>query len=234
MLKGVEEVFTKKGRPDQKKTYATTETRCNCTKWIQHSAPCRHVLFLRQSKGISMFSADLFANFYTKSRLDDLDVDAVADIDDITMNVEVEESDDRGEIQENVTLEPSEKYKLARDACTEVQELLCNFGTQQFREYLWEIEIVKRRMRRGLPILKTTKTRKETGEAEEQECDDVVPITEASEKLEVLAQVGKMEFKKGVKARGRPRYTGAGKLQFPKPKVKCKSLEKLKSNQKLC
>ena len=219
---GVEEVFPKKGGSDEKKSYLTTENRCNCTKWIQHSAVCRHVLFLRQNKGLPLFSVDLFATFYSKSRLEDLDADYVAQFDDVRFNVEVKECNDHDEIEEKVTLEPSEKFKLARETCTEMQELLCNFGTQQFRGYLWEIEILKRRMRRGLPLLGHTPRRNET-ETKEHQTNEVVPRPqEASQVLEVPALVGKLDFKKTVKARARPRYTGAGKLQFPKPKVSWK------------
>ena len=65
------------------------------------------------------------------------------------------DSDDE---QDEYILEPQEKYKIANDMVKELGDLLCHFGTPEFRQYMWELELIKRRVRRGCSMIGTTKT----------------------------------------------------------------------------
>ena len=198
---GVTEVFHEKDEDGgrKEKTYETTEKECNCTRWIQDSFPCRHILFFRRESMFPLYDKNLFADYFHKERKEDMkvavDPDVMSPVDDY-----------HHEEEDGLVLEPEEKFRLARDSLHELQDLLCHFGTQEFREYLWELEIIKRKVRRGVPMIRPSAKQTEVSKVESKDDsgDD---------------DVDRLEFEKKVRRRGRPKYTKAGKLQFPKPKT---------------
>jgi hypothetical protein len=137
------------------------------------------------------------------------------------------------------------KFKIARDAVTELRELLCHFGTQQFVEYIYELEVIKRKVRRGEPMI-GSKRRK--GAAVKDAVDDSCPVEggdeggstvevedlgEASvveEEVTSVKREEKLVFLKYINKKGRPKHSGAGKLMFPKPKSSSKSVNKKTKN----
>jgi hypothetical protein len=218
---GVKETFGNKQEEDEdesdarEKIYETSEKDCNCTRWCQDGFPCRHILFLRNMIDLPLFDKTLFAEYFYKERKDDLD-----DMwDDSNNNLETMKEEVLSDEQENddvFVLEPEEKYKIARDMATQWTELVCHFGTPQFREYMWEFELLKRRVRRGQSMLgslrrKPTVMEDAGGSAAETKKDGTDEEDDNGKE--------RFQFEKKINKRGRPKYSKAGKLQFPKPKV---------------
>ena len=57
----------------KEKIYATTEEKCNCTRWHQDQFPCRHILFLRKEKKLQLFKKSTFVEYFHLERIGDLD-----------------------------------------------------------------------------------------------------------------------------------------------------------------
>lgn len=187
--------------------YDTSEKDCSCTRWRQDSHACRHILFLRRSRKLPMFDKVLFIEYFHLERTDDLDALEIEDIKDNNNDEDkfsTQPQDDDQE-EEDFVLEPGEKYRLATESTTGVRDLMCHFGTPQFMDFLWQLEVAKRRMRRGRSIFGARRM--------QEPC--VEPI---SDKVEDCDEHEKIEFLKKVNKKGRPKHSGAGKLMFPKPK----------------
>ena len=92
-------------------------------------------------------------------------LERIGDLDQENDNMEEENwqeqvddpAEDDMEDEQEFVLEPEEKYRMARDSLNELRELLCCHGTQQYLEYLWELEKAKTRARRSLSLLTSKK-----------------------------------------------------------------------------
>ena len=72
------------------------------------------------------------------------------------MNGDMEQIEDEDVEDNTFVLTPEEKFKISNDITSELRELFCHFGTEQFTTYMWELEVVKRRVRRGLSMISAT------------------------------------------------------------------------------
>ena len=158
---GVREVFG--GDNDETKVYSSSENTCNCTRWMQDRCPCRHILFFRKTANLPLLDVSTFAEFYlkeTENALDKEDFETNSDTEDVDQNNKNEDNSipDSDEEQEEYILEPQEKFRVANDMLKELGDLLCHFGTPQFRQYMWELELIKRRVRRGCSMIGNRKT----------------------------------------------------------------------------
>ena len=234
---GVKEIFGEtvisEGETEvEYRVYNTIRNECNCTRWYQDSFPCRHILLVRREAKLPLFNTDLFAPYFYKERLDDLDDKSYNDASNSEVASKTEVllnplndnceplDDDQGD--EEFILDSREKFRIARDMVTELRDLFCHFGTQQFREYMWELEVIKRRVRRGQQMITSKARQLKYVTAEKESIDSsktVIDIEEDDEYEEVCGDDEKLEFKMKIRKRGRPKYSGTGKLQFPKPKV---------------
>ena len=63
---GVVSQTYKKGDKEVVKTYQTDEVRCDCSFWKKNQHVWRHILFVRQTKHLPLFSKELFLAFYLR------------------------------------------------------------------------------------------------------------------------------------------------------------------------
>ena len=204
------------------KVYETTEEDCSCTNWHQYRCPCRHILFFRKGRDLPLFEKTNFVEYYHLERTGDLERDGGNEVRDYQEKGDDPASDDL-EYEEGHALAPEEKYRMARDCLDELRELVCQHGTPQFLEYIWEMEVAKRRARRGLSLLTSNKMRLASPSSEEVPAEKMEVKDEGSDELE------RYEFLKKVTTRGRPKHSGAGKLMFPKHDKKAKERKEKKS-----
>ena len=87
-------------------TYSTSERVCNCTYWNHYKCPCRHILFYRQNKDLSLFDKLTFPEYYWLERLDDLVDCPRSDKENIDDHHEIVE-----QAEETVALSQQEKYR---------------------------------------------------------------------------------------------------------------------------
>lgn len=200
---------------EKETVYDTLEKDCSCTRWRQDCFVCRHILFLRREKKLAMFDKSLFIEYFHLERTDDLDAQEEADIkenNNFAQDFPADPFDDDQE-DEAFVLEPGQKFRLATDSTAELRDLMCHFGTPHFMEFLWELDVAKRRMRRGQSIFVSRRVQVPV-------IADVVSVeaTEEKEKFDDANETEQLEFMKKVNRRGRPKHSGAGKLKFPRPK----------------
>ena len=170
---GVREIFGDNSDENVKeKVYSATEHNCNCTRWMQDRFPCRHILYFRKMENLSLLDVAIFAEFYLKETENALQKDlSIVDDSDEKISHQMPEIDDKSLLdsdednEDDYVLEPQEKYKIANDMMKELGDLLCHFGTREFRQYMWELELIKRRVRRGHPMIGATSTTVSDGKA---------------------------------------------------------------------
>lgn len=223
--KGVDDSDTEDEEDEyEEKTYKTSVTECSCTRWHQDCFACRHILFLRRERKLPLFTKEIFAEYFFRERNSDLDVKIEEDRDRLEIKDVEPDNDDHEDGADAFVLEPEVKFTIARDLTSELRELLCYHGTEQFTKYMWELEVMKRRVRRGLPMMNSNARRfkavqdtgaivDEAGAATSKNVD-----TEDSGGQVVDVEAERFEFEKIIRKKGRPKHSGAGKLQFPKPK----------------
>ena len=201
------------------KIYRASETYCSCTKWHQSHFVCRHILFFRREKKLPLFQKNLFSEYFHRERYGDLDVKINENKECIEMNGDMEQIEDEDVEDNTFVLTPEEKFKISNDITSELRELFCHFGTEQFTTYMWELEVVKRRVRRGLSMISATA--KVTNNKEM----DVVNLDKGVQVENFEGE--KFKFLEIIRKKGRPKYSGAGKLKFPKPKKRLLPSKKL-------
>ena len=109
-------------------------------------------------------------------------------------------AEDDLEDEQEFVLEPEEKYKMARDSLNELRELLCCHGTQQYLEYLWELDKVKTKARRGLSLL-TSKKMQLAPESEEEKVEEKAELEEENEYAEGRSNKGRDDQVKEKRAK---------------------------------
>ena len=158
---GVIEKFSKKiseSNEDEvnEKIYRASETCCSCTKWHQSHFVCRHILFVRREKKLPLFQKNLFSEYFHRERYGDLDVKMNENKECIEINGDMEQIIDKDVEDNTFVLTPEEKFKISSNITSELRELFCYFGTEQFTTYMWELEVLKRKVRRGLSMISST------------------------------------------------------------------------------
>ena len=213
---GVIEKFSKKRSESNEdevneKIYRASETCCSCTKWHQSHFVCRHILFVRREKKLPLFQKNLFSEYFHRERYGDLDVKMNDNKECIEINGDMEQIIDK-DVQDNTfVLTPEEKFKISSNITSELRELFCYFGTEQFTTYMWELEVLKRNVRRGLSMI--------SSKAKVTDDNKVIDMAILDKNVQVENfEAEKFKFIEIIRKKGRPKYSGAGKLKFPKPK----------------
>ena len=145
------------------KIYNTDEKHCNCSWHIKTSAPCRHILFIRVKRGLSLFDLGLFHTRYWKERAFDLQNDTL----DITVK-DREGQDSLVNLGDNsVVLDPldvkqramskGEKYRVLGPKCERLLDATLRNGTIKSHLYEKEFEVLIERAKQGESLLSDNK-----------------------------------------------------------------------------
>ena len=207
------------------KLYTTTELKCNCSRFTQDAMVCRHILFLRESRQLSLFEPQLFSDYYHQQPNSDHEEEQLLVVPDPPKDDVI---DDPLEDDNEPPLDSVEKYKIAKDLTEELRELVCHFGTEQFAIYMYELEILKRRVRRGQSMLNpkqsidsiTINDDNSVSGNPQEKSSDVSNWRENSESVRNSSSSSyeSLRFLEKIKSRGRPKRTRTGRLSFPKSK----------------
>ena len=200
--------------------YNTSEMGCNCSRWVQDVLVCRHILFLRKFRGLSLFDINLFSNYYQKKSL--------SNNEESSLGLTSEDVADDPEVPvERHILDSVEKFKVAKDLTDELRELLCHFGTEQFETYMYELEILKRRVRRGQSMISQSNGSCKTvdnidpnivNNVKNKTDIPIDPETIEGDKEHSTENYHRLSFLQRIQSRGRPKRTRTGRLRVPKSK----------------
>ena len=218
--------------------YQTDEKSCNCSFWIRHECPCRHILLFREWQGLPLFDKSLFSRKYDSERK--FDLERVADrvkIDTLKF-VQEDFEDSFDDVGEYTVFSREERYKFIQPMIGRISDCLLQFGTEQLRDYLAELEVVEQRLRTGKPIFSKSKSADKPSNTDlrkegiaDGSIDDCILMAD-KEKLEngkkvkaddenlmknskdkVEMDLFKVKIKGKVRRRGRPRG-GRSKVRF--------------------
>ena len=139
------------------KTYQATDTACNCTFFLNHQAPCVHILFLRSHRQEhNVFPQDLFHLRY--HRVDSL-IDVLEDQSEQLQRPEVNDDNcldnEHDDISDPENDEPilvlSDRQKHAKifPILMRLGNLISSHPTKKFLQYLDALNEVEKRVRRG-------------------------------------------------------------------------------------
>ena len=208
------------------RNYQTSETRCDCTYWRKNQHVCRHILFLRSNQNLPLLAPECFADYYLKV-VDSGPVKLPEDqCKDGPKQPNLADSSPEMSDEENhdfLAFNHNEKFRISQDSLHELTELLPRFGTKEFSRYMWEIEILKNRIRKGEQIF-TVKEEKpdveysvnphkiNTGDRDNKAHNSFIQLND---------EVNWLKFEKNLKKRGRPKKK-KGRVIFNRSKVDCK------------
>ena len=209
-----------------RKNYQTSDRSCDCSYWRKNQHVCKHILYLRKAQNLPLFTPECFGDYYLKVLQTDeveLPEDSYAKNPDDPApgESETDSSADSGdESIDSFTFSHNEKFRICQDSLAEVSELLPRFGTKEFSRYMWEIEILKNRMRRGENIFKTNEEsdRNEPLKLNIESCVD----KQTNSSSELNDEVKRLKFEKSLKKKGRPKKK-RGRVSFNRTKVDIKS-----------
>ena len=146
--------------PGGSKTYGTTLTTCSCTIFLNHQAPCSHILFLRMQSGEpEIFSNDLFHQRYHRNEslisvlenqpelLHDLGAhDDGEDLDNLVVPGDISDPDEEAA---TIVLSDRQKHAKVMPVLMRIGNLIASHPTKKFLEYLDSLNELERRVRRG-------------------------------------------------------------------------------------
>ena len=266
---GVEEIFGEGPENEQRKVYDTSDMSCNCTFFVQHQCPCRHILFFRQSIQLPLFEKELFHERYYLERSEDLQ----DDLNNFSFNNndEDDENDDQEDLEviddtleqseENV-LNSNQKHNIIFLELLKISNLVASHGTKKFLDYVEEFRRIETIVRKGGRIFHQEMSRQvEDRQVEDREVVDR-PVEDSLAESEVdfrtpqndvtaeelgdtipedeyFSKAGpshkddsppkyQLLFKKGLKARGRPKAPSSQVSFKKKTAVKRKTKEQKK------
>ena len=207
-----------------RKNYQTTDRSCDCSYWRKNQHVCKHIVYLRKSQNLPLFTPECFADYYLKVILSDevlLPENSQPKHAGGPSQSEIDSSADSGEESpDTFAFSHNEKFRISQDSLAEVTELLPRFGTKEFSRYMWEVEILKKRIRRGEPIFELHE--------ESDGKETITPNTDKSveKKTDTLSELGnevnRLKFEKSLKKKGRPKKK-RGRVSFNRSKVDVKS-----------
>ena len=132
------------------KVYDTTSLSCTCSFFSTHQAPCSHILFFREQNEEN-FTVELFHSRYLKA----VDLSSVLVF---PCNQEVEEypndelTDNRQD-ELSGSLDQREKHNIVTPVLLRIGSLISAHSTNQFLEYVDELEALEKRVRKGQTLL---------------------------------------------------------------------------------
>ena len=214
--------------------YTTTCETCSCSKFSSLQAACIHILFLRENENrgdpeFPLFSQNMFNKRYHREAGGLINVlKAQHDSEEVEMQetgYEVFENaleDDIVEEQvDTLVLTDRQKYNKIMPFLLRLGNLISVHGTKSFMEYMEEVELAEKRVRRGQNIFpKSAQRSDEVDNIEHEETEeDAVEETEedAEEQSEEQQTVESddvvsdgnrfrsLKMKERVKTKGRPK-----------------------------
>ena len=196
---------------------------CECSRWSQDEAPCRHILFFRAAKNLSLFEKFLFADFYHIERVDDLMMSAPKPNYENPKNVDNVISDIIDNDEEKPSMMMPNPYRMVKEETDNLRDIILHHGEKQRQTYYSELKVLQKRVRLGRTMLnsgnKLSKSKKSEMLPEDppdklKDCiNEVSELTDDSP-TEVL------NFLEITKSKGRPKGVKSSKTSFPKPKNK--------------
>ena len=216
---GVTEIYTRDGEATSK-LYETTETSCSCTFFLNHRIPCRHIIFFRKDRQLSLFNKTLYRPFYHSDRAFDLYDTGDEDEDECAVDPEPRGgllSPSESEVEDGV-LEPEQKFKLAKEKANLLTHLISCQGTPEFLKRMEEFAIILQNARKGISLLSvpnpslrrsqvqsSTSEVKETPVSETSKVDDCKTEETEPRSEEEGDEFGDLKFESKATMRGRPR-----------------------------
>ena len=132
---------------NKSRTYQTGLDSCTCSFFLNHQAPCAHVLFLRLSSSEEFFTKDLFNPRYLRSEIPtdflNNNREEIADEDPDLGNVSEEET------VEDVALTDRQKYGMVMLILLRIGNLAACHPTKKFLKYLDGFNELEKRIRKG-------------------------------------------------------------------------------------
>ena len=199
-----------------RRQYQTTDLTCDCSFRRKNLHVCRHILFLRRSLNLPLFDPETFSDYYKKADFEKgderLDIQKQAAL---MSDSSVEVSSNNDSDEEIVTFSHNEKFRICRSSLSDLEEIMPKFGTQQFIQYMWELEIIKKRIREGKNILRESPQ----SHANSKEVSDIKAVDPSDDKHDspLNKEVNWLQFERCLKRRGRPKKK-PGRVQFNQKK----------------
>ena len=212
---GVTETYIVDGEATSK-LYETTETSCSCTFYLNHSIPCRHIIFLRKDRKLSLFDKTLYRPFYHSDRAFDLYDDEDKDECDVDpVGPEFQRNFRGGSLSssesedEDGVIEPEQKFKQAQERANLLTHLISCQGSQEFLKRMQEFDIILQNARKGISLLsvpRPTPSQVQSAASEGKESKVNNRNTEETEpRPEEEDEFGDLKVEDKVTMRGRPR-----------------------------
>ena len=141
------------GMKNYSKVYKTDVNSCNCSWAMRAECPCRHILFLRRTKNLSLFDVTLFDDRFKKDRNSDLiDLPGVSEKGQIECNesFKTEVEDDPLDVAiKDKGLSRGEKYKVMGPVHERLLEAMLRCGAKKIEQYADELEIMLENVKNG-------------------------------------------------------------------------------------
>ena len=212
------------------KHYKTTTTTCNCTFYIKHSCPCRHILFMRKLSDQSLFDLNTFSSRYYIDRKLGLLADEPNNISADYHQIDDVVSEEDEEVAK--VLSPEDKFKVIHPIIDRITEVLVRYGSERFNLYVEELKQVEVQIRAGKSMFEDVNEESNVPKDElpKENISDINENPTIKEKpaKESAESVSKFDLKFMAKPRSRGRPRGKkSKVKFSK-KVKVKKSKTLK------
>ena len=154
---GVKEKFKKKRNVEKStreeefdvKIYEADDMKCNCSWSVRCAAPCRHILLVRRSKGLPMFTLGLFSAKFFKERCQDLEQDLLAKFEESDNELDVDVIvDDLDDVQGKV-LNRGQKFRKINPLSERLLEATLRCGTKKVEVYEEEMRQIIENAKNG-------------------------------------------------------------------------------------
>ena len=202
---GVDEVYRSSGDLNFVKNYQSDDHSCSCTFWRKNQHVCRHIILVRKVNKLPLFSAELFSDYYFK--LDSISEAIPPGQVSTPIDIVAPCSSSDEEEAKDVPFNENEKFRIAQNSCSAINDLLPKFGTKEFIRYMWELEIIRNRLRRGEPMLQDVAIEDgghdENPEEPSKTCKTETDVGKLDEALQ--KEVDWLKFEKSLRRKGRPR-----------------------------